>query len=916
MVSLACQEPWGGLSSAWTRPASGARSRCLRPRPPASARLQPLLASRAGWRHTGHASLVPQVLAPLLASSRSTSLLSRLSCASSLAAVALPLAGAAAAGAAEAVAVVAVARAMAVLRPVPRLQPMVAVAVETGAVVMVAEAVAVAVARRPVAAWLHTVHALQAATRPLPGTLVQLPPHFLGILIPLVLLYISSLYLCSIDLHPPWALSHRAHNALMHALHGNGSPAVALPPGLCAESRPEHLVLHLSPQPTAVAPLPRPPGLPSHQERTRRRLAAWRHIGAPSHVMRWLREGVRTDWIDGPPPPFHHGVSRFTPEERDWVTSERDRCLQTGAWVRASCFDYVSRAFIVVHNGKRRLVLNFAHVNDFERKRSCRFESLGSLRRMARRDDWMFSCDIADAYHHVGMFPGDQRYFTFALETDSGVEYFSASALSFGWTRSPWYFTQVMKPVVAYLRTQASRGSATAYGQRAVSQRRAHPLRILPWLDDFAFFVQGSRAEATGARDFAFDTLAWLGILRNVRKGQAEPSHFLEDHLGYGIDTARGLFLLTARREAKLRLGASALLRRASSHRRLVRARELASFAGLAQSSALAVPLARCWLRSLYDDLSAQGGWSGCVRLSRQTLIDLRLWCSLRHSRHVGRSIWLRPDHVSGSIDAGPLGWGGQLGESTADVSRVALPAHGFWSAAEAALHITWRELRAVRLFVEWYVHRLRGRRLLLFEDNQAVVAILTTLTTRSPLLMRELRLLLEVLDFDDISLRAVYIRSAENRVADYYSRLARPRDYTVLRAHLDEVQRWWGQCTVDAFASAATAQVQRFWSAEPSGTAEATDAFAQCWLGERVWAHPPPFLLAQVAQLLRAAPSLEALVCAPCWQGESWYAELLELSSEHVTYAAGALHRVSFDAPARLESWPVTVFRVLPRAS
>ena len=778
---------------------------------------------------------------------------------------------------------------------------------------VVAAAVAVVVARRPVAAWLHIVRARQAATRAPPGTpLVPLLPRGHWILIPLALLYLGSLYV-----HPylvPWALSHRRRNALVHALHGNGSPAVALPPGLHLEDRPEHLVLRLRPQPPPPAPPPRPPGLPSHQERTRRRLAAWRHIGAPSHVMRWLREGVRTDWIEGPPPPFHHGVSRFTPEEREWVSSERDRCLLTGAWVRATCFDYVSRAFIVEHNGKRRLVLNFAHVNEYERKRSCRFESLGSLRRMARRDDWMFSCDIADAYHHVGMFPGDQKYFTFALDTTDGIEYFSASALSFGWTRSPWYFTQVMKPVVAYLRSQAPRGSSPAFGQRAASQRREHPMRILPWLDDFAFFVQGTHAAAVAARDFAFDTLAWLGILRNVRKGQAEPSHLLEDHLGYGIDTARGLFLLTARREAKLRLGATALLCRAARHHRLVRARELASFAGLAQSSALAVPLARCWLRSLYDDLSSQHGWTGCVRLSRQTLVDLRLWCSLRRSRHVGRSIWLRPDHVSGSIDAGPLGWGGQLGESTSDVGQVLLPAHGFWSAAEAALHITWRELRAVRLFVEWYVDRLRGRRLLLFEDNQAVVAILTTLTSRSPLLMRELRLLLEVLDFDDISLRAVYIRSAANRVADYYSRLARPRDYTVRRSHLEQVQGWWGQCTVDAFASAATAQLQRFWSDEPSGTSAGTDAFAQCWRGERVWAHPPPFLLAQVAQLLRAEPSVEALVCAPCWLGESWYAELLELSSEHVTFPAGALHRVSFDAPARLESWPVTIFRVLPR--
>ena len=98
------------------------------------------------------------------------------------------------------------------------------------------------------------------------------------------------------------------------------------------------------------------------------------------------------------------------------------------------------------------------------------------------------------------------------------------------------------------------------------------------------------------------------------------------------------------------------------------------------------------------------------------------------------------------------------------------LPAHGFWSAAEAAVHITWREraseLRAVRLFVEWYVHPLPARTPPAPLRGQSGGG---RLTTRSPLLMRELLLLLEVLDFDDISLRAVYIRSAEIRVADYH---------------------------------------------------------------------------------------------------------------------------------------------------
>ena len=131
--------------------------------------------------------------------------------------------------------------------------------------------------------------------------------------------------------------------------------------------------------------------------------------------------------------------------------------------------------------------------------------------------------------------------------------------------------------------------------------------RVLPWLDDFAFFKQGSYAEAVAERDHVFATLEDLGLSRSPGKGQPEPSHCLEDHLGYGIDTVRGLFLLTAKREAKLRGQVSALLGHAARHRRHVRTRVLAGFAGLANASSLAVPLARFWLRSVHDDISSQG---------------------------------------------------------------------------------------------------------------------------------------------------------------------------------------------------------------------------------------------------------------------------------------------------------------------
>ena len=50
-------------------------------------------------------------------------------------------------------------------------------------------------------------------------------------------------------------------------------------------------------------------------------------------------------------------------------------------------------------------------------------------------------------------------------------------------------------------------------------------------------------------------------------------------------------------------------------------------------------------------------------------------------------------------------------------------------------MHITWRELRAVRLFILRHLGELAGRRLLLHEDNTAVVAMVHSLTSRSPAL-------------------------------------------------------------------------------------------------------------------------------------------------------------------------------------
>jgi len=663
--------------------------------------------------------------------------------------------------------------------------------------------------------------------------------------------------------------------------------------------------------------------------RVRSRLAAWRRIGASAQTLRWLGEGVRVPWAEqGPPAPFHHGVSRFTPEERRWLSRERDRCFETGAWRKATCTDFVSRAFIVTHKGKRRLVIDLRWVNEHTAKRSCRFESLSTLRRLARRHDFMVSIDLTDAYHHVGIHQDDVRYFTFAIETEEGTEYISTPALNFGWTLSPWVFTHVMKDVVKYLRSPAAATAQPQYGRRRSSQQlrggegAEFGVRTLPWLDDFAFFIRGvprddpsyatRLTEASRTRDWIFETFESLGLRRALHKGQPVPSQRLDDHLGHAIDSARGLFLLTPRRERQLAEEATGLICSAARHRRLIHPRRLAAFTGLAQSSYLALPLARFMLRSLHDDLATSRGWRARngVRLSRQSLSDLRWFTELRGSRHVGRAIWRPPETRQLHCDASDLGWGGAV-----DLARHHAPAAGFWSEDEFPWHITCKELVAVRLTVEHFLPQLTGRRVLLREDNMAVVWIITNMVSRSPQLMHELRKLWYVLDAHDIELRPLYIQSAQNLIADRASRLAASGDYALARGRFESLQAAWGRCTVDAFASPATTLLPRYWTAAPLPGAEAVDAFAQEWRGELVWAHPPPSQLLALTQLLEETGAA-AHVCAPHWPGSAWFDLLLQLSAEHIVLPPGSLERVAADAPTRAAAWPVVVFRVLGRGA
>jgi len=614
----------------------------------------------------------------------------------------------------------------------------------------------------------------------------------------------------------------------------------------------------------------------------RDKVDAWEGAGTGSSVLRWIKEGVPVSWRAGPPPPFHHGESCADVKgvQRQFMLSELSRLESAGAIQRVPDkgphVRHVTRMFMVPKPpavDKWRMVLDLRHLNSFCIDKKCRFESLKDLRRMVRPDDWMFSFDLKDGYHAVGIHPRDRKYFTFVV---AGVGTYQYCALNFGWSASPYVFVKVMRTLVRLLRSPVPGIGWDESPDESVSRG----MRVLPYMDDF-LGLSDSRESALRARAYAESVLGALGLSRNPDKGVWDPIQRIE-HLGVGIDTAAGLFYVPLEKLARITRMANGLLSRGARCARRVPVRDLAAFCGLTQSLYLAIPPARFLNRSLHDVVGTRRHWRSLVVLNSAALRDLRVYADMP-AKWTGRAIWRSPMNAVLHCDASPKGWGGVL--------NGVMPAHGFWRIHQRDLHINNLELRAVRYTVERFLQALRGRSVMLWDDSQVVCHILTSWTSRSQALMGQLRKLWWALDLADITLHPKYIRSAANVWADALSRLPPRDEWQVNPFVFHELNEAWGPHTLDRFASANNAQVVRFNGAWAEPEAEGVDAFAQpldSWRHEHNWCVPPISLLPQLAQFLRES-GVGATVVAPDWPAQAWAQELGALAVDTLVYPATA---------------------------
>lgn len=257
--------------------------------------------------------------------------------------------------------------------------------------------------------------------------------------------------------------------------------------------------------------------------------------------------------------------------------------------------------------------------------------------------------------------------------------------------------------------------------------------------------------------------------------------------------------------------------------------------------------------------------------------------------------------------DASGVGWGAVLDQGA--------EARGYHGVDRNGLHINCLELGAVTLALKSFRKLIpRGSIIRLRTDSMVALGVMRAGSSRSPVLMGEMRELHELCHEMQVEPRVEHVSSALNEWADRLSRENDSTTWTLSRAAFKRLDAIYGPHSVDLFASSITAQTPRFYSRSLCPGSLGTNALTHDWDGENAWANPPFHLTGAVVQRIVASGATVTLI-APEWRAQPWWSRAVEGCLEWFPLPSeDGVHKGDLrSSPARRPFWRTVVFRFRP---
>ena len=481
-------------------------------------------------------------------------------------------------------------------------------------------------------------------------------------------------------------------------------------------------------------------------------------------------------------------------------------------------------------NGKWRTCLNCRSLNDQISFEHCKLERLADFLPTVKRNSWIATTDLKDAYQQIPVRAVDQWKLAFCVDGQTYV----CTGMPFGLSSAPGIFTKCLRPIAG--------------------QWRAVGINVLIYLDDIVISAD-SLEGCQDALNRVRSDLTALGFRINFEKS-TEPSTRAQV-LGFDIDTETMTISIPNDKRQSIR----ADIRRTLAAQRLSR-RGAKRLLGRLRALSTAVPAVRvCTAELLYMVQRRR------TRISEELRRELEWWA------HTGMEMvrcWVPATRPKIEIftDASLGGWG-------AACPALQLYAHGQWS---TPAHINVLEMEAIRIALERWAYRLQGHHVQISTDSITAFHYLRKTGGTKRRLNRITRQVWRVTQQYNIEVGQRFVPGHTNVIADRLSRLKGLNRVRLPEPVWLKVNHWWGPFSADICADSRSARLDCSIRYDLGG-----DVLRDRLPPGTLYAFPPPRLIPALLERIERERRKVALI-VPEWRTAIWWPQLQRLASSYRT--------------------------------
>ena len=357
-----------------------------------------------------------------------------------------------------------------------------------------------------------------------------------------------------------------------------------------------------------------------------------------------------------------------------------------------SAGEFVNQIFpISKKNGGIRIILNLKLLNVDLQYKHFKMENLNSALCLMKKNCFMTSIDLKDAYYSVNIHESCRKFLRFVWND----QLFQFTCLPNGLSSAPRWYTKLMKPIFSKLRNQ---GFISVY-----------------YLDDI-WLMGETRLQCQINLQVTISFLQEAGFLINFEKSCIVPTQYIK-FLGFHLDSVNMTVNLPSEKKENIAILCKNLLTNNE-----LSVRDVAKVIGVLVSCLPAIRYGALFYRYLERDkiigLRANAGnFDGKMKISSNGKSDLQWWlCNVSSS--------IMPIKVPSyslviTTDASHVGWGAvSQGQSTG----------GHWTTEESNLHINELELKAILFGLKSFFDNITARHIRIKSDNFTAVSYINNL--------------------------------------------------------------------------------------------------------------------------------------------------------------------------------------------